>query len=123
MLLTIANKLKSPIVRCLGSKEYVGSDNPFDVRMTGLIGFSSGYHAMLDCDTLLMLGTDFPYRPFYPTTAKVVQVDRDPGALGRRIRLELGVIGDVAETVRALLPRLKEKSDQRFLQTARKHYM
>ena len=121
-VVSLARVLGAPVVHALRGKEHVEWENPFDVGMTGFIGFSSGYHAMLDCDTLLMLGTDFPYRPFYPTKAKVVQVDRDPGALGRRIRLELGVIGDVAETVRALLPRLKEKSDQRFLQTARKHY-
>jgi pyruvate dehydrogenase (quinone) len=77
---------------------------------------------MLDCDALLMLGTDFPYRHFYPAKAKVAQVDRDPSALGRRVRLDLGVVGDVAETLRALAPRLKAKTDQRFLKAARDHY-
>jgi pyruvate dehydrogenase (quinone) len=121
-VVALAGALAAPVVHALRGKEHVEWDNPFDVGMTGLIGFSSGYQAMLSCDTLLMLGTDFPYRPFYPTGAKVAQVDRDPSALGRRVRLELGIVGDVAETVRALLPRLKAKTDQRFLQSARKHY-
>jgi pyruvate dehydrogenase (quinone) len=121
-LLALGSKLKSPMVHALRGKEHVEWDNPFDVGMTGLIGFSSGYQAMLDCDALLMLGTDFPYRHFYPAKAKVAQVDRDPSALGRRVRLDLGVVGDVAETLRALAPRLKAKTDQRFLKAARDHY-
>ena len=121
-VVALASVLGAPIVHALRGKEHIEWDNPFDVGMTGFIGFASGYHAMLNCDTLLMLGTDFPYRPFYPTKAKIVQIDRDPGALGRRARLELGIVGDVRETAQALLPRLKAKTDQRFLQAARKHY-
>ena len=121
-VISLASSLSAPVVHALRGKEHVEWENPFDVGMTGLIGFSSGYHAMLSCDLLLMLGTDFPYRPFYPTGAKVAQVDRDPGALGKRVRLDLGVAGDVAETVRALSPRLKAKTDHSFLQSARKHY-
>ena len=121
-VLALAKVLGAPVVHALRGKEHIEWDNPFDVGMTGFIGFSSGYHAMLNCDTLLMLGTDFPYRPFYPTKAKIVQVDRDASALGRRARLELGIVGDVAETLRALLPRLKTRTDQHFLQSARKHY-
>ena len=121
-VVALAQTLGAPIVHALRGKEYVEWENPYDVGMTGLIGFSSGYHAMLACDALLMLGTDFPYRPFYPTKAKVAQVDRDPAALGRRAPLTLGVVGDVGETLRALTPRLKPKSDQGFLQSARKHY-
>jgi thiamine pyrophosphate-dependent acetolactate synthase large subunit-like protein len=74
--------------------------------MTGLIGFSSGYHAMLSCDLLLMLGTDFPYRNFYPKDVTVAQVDHRPAVLGRRTRIDLGIVGDVKETILALLPRL-----------------
>jgi pyruvate dehydrogenase (quinone) len=87
-----------------------------------LIGFSSGYHAMKACETLVMLGTDFPYRNFYPTEAKVVQIDRDGAALGRRVSLELGLVGDVKATLAALQGRLERKSDRRFLEAARKHY-
>lgn len=118
----LADALGAPIVHALRGKEHVEWDNPFDVGMTGLIGFSSGYHAMLSCDVLVMLGTDFPYRNFYPTEAKIVQVDRRPEALGRRARLELGVVGNVAETIQALKPRLKAKKDRAFLATAKAHY-
>ena len=77
-------------------------DNPYDVGMTGLIGFSSGYHAMLECDMLLMLGTDFPYRQFYPTNAKIAQIDLRAANLGRRCPIDLGLVGDVAATIAAL---------------------
>jgi pyruvate dehydrogenase (quinone) len=121
-VVAFADALGAPVVHALRGKEHVEWDNPFDVGMTGLIGFSSGYQAMLSCDALVMLGTDFPYRNFYPTDARIVQVDRRPEALGRRARLELGIVGGVAETVRALLPRLKAKRDRKFLMAAKNHY-
>lgn len=121
-VLALAAALKAPIVHPLRGKEHVEWDNPFDVGMTGLIGFSSGYHAMTSCDALVMLGTDFPYRAFYPTAAKIVQIDIRPGAIGRRANLELGLVGDVKATVAALLPRLKPRTDEAFLETARRHY-
>jgi len=121
-VVTLADTLGAPVVHALRGKEHVEWDNPFDVGMTGLIGFSSGYHAMLDCDTLIMLGTDFPYRQFYPTDAKIIQVDRDPQALGRRATLDLGIAADVRETIDALLPRLTRKTDRSFLETSLKHY-
>ena len=114
-LMRLADALKSPIVHALGGKEGVEWDNPFDVGMTGLIGFSSGYHAMLGCDTLLMLGTDFPYRQFYPTGAKIAQVDIRAESLGRRCRIDLGVIGDVGATIEGLLPRLVPKTGRAHL--------
>lgn len=121
-LIRLADTLKAPIVHALGGKEHVEYDNPFDVGMTGLIGFSSGYHAMLDCDTLLMLGTDFPYRQFYPTNAKVAQVELRPENLGRRTRLDLGVVGDVGATIAALLPKLDVKQDRSHLDDMLAHY-
>jgi pyruvate dehydrogenase (quinone) len=121
-LIRLADTLKSPIVHALGGKEYVEYDNPFDVGMTGLIGFSSGYHAMLDCDTLLMLGTDFPYRQFYPTDAKVAQVDIRPESLGRRTRLDLGLLGDIGPTIVALLPKLNVKQDRSHLDESLANY-
>jgi pyruvate dehydrogenase (quinone) len=121
-LMQLAEALKSPIVHAMRGKEHVEWDNPYDVGMTGLIGFSSGYHAMENCDTLLMLGTDFPYRQFYPKGARIAQVDVRPEAIGRRVPVELGVIGQVGPTLRALLPRLTPKDDRRFLDGARKHY-
>jgi pyruvate dehydrogenase (quinone) len=121
-VVALADTLGAPVVHALRGKEHVEWDNPFDVGMTGLIGFSSGYHAMLDCDTLIMLGTDFPYRQFYPTDAKIIQVDRNPQALGRRATLDLGITADVGETIDALLPRLTRKTDRSFLDTSLKHY-
>src|SRR6202012_2745202 len=117
-LIKLAEALKSPIVHALGGKEHVEYDNPYDVGTTGLIGFSSGYHAMLSCDTLLMLGADFPYRQFYPTDAKVAQVDLRPENLGRRRRLDLGLVGDVGATITALLPKLTVKDNRSHLDGA-----
>jgi pyruvate dehydrogenase (quinone) len=121
-LVALADALQSPVVHAMRGKEHVEWDNPFDVGMTGLIGFSSGYYAMLSCDTLLMLGTDFPYRNFYPTEAKVAQIDIRPEALGRRTPLDLALVGDLRATIKALLPRLKRGKDGGFLAAAKKHY-
>lgn len=121
-VVALADRLKAPIVHALRGKEHVEWDNPFDVGMTGLIGFSSGYHAMESADTLLMLGTDFPYRAFYPSKARVIQIDRDPSALGRRATLTQGLVGDVGETIAALLPTLRERKDRGFLDSALSHY-
>jgi pyruvate dehydrogenase (quinone) len=121
-LLQLAAALKSPIVHALGGKDVVEYDNPYDVGMTGLIGFSSGYAAMMSCDTLLMLGTDFPYRQFYPQDAKIAQVDVRPEQLGRRCKLDLGLVGHVDDTIRALLPKLAVKAERRHLDAALKHY-
>ena len=114
-LMALAEALKSPIVHALGGKEYVEYDNPYDVGLTGFIGFSSGYAAMHTCDALLMLGTDFPYKQFFPGEVKTAQVDIRPNQLGRRVRLDLGIVGDVGETLRALQPRLTPKSDRHHL--------
>jgi pyruvate dehydrogenase (quinone) len=122
-LLAFSAKLKSPMVHALRGKEHVEWDNPYDVGMTGLIGFSSGYYAMKDCDTLLMLGTDFPYRQFYPESGvHIAQIDVRPQNLGRRAPIELGLVGDVAATIEALLPRIDQKTDSAHLDDARHHY-
>ncbi len=121
-LMRLAEALKAPIVHALGGKEHVEWDNPYDVGMTGLIGFSSGYHAMMDADVLLMLGTDFPYRQFFPTDARIAQVDLRPENLGRRCKLDLGLIGDVASTIEALLPRLASKTDGAHLAHSLERY-
>ena len=121
-LMRLAERLKSPIVHALGGKEHVEHDNPYDVGMTGLIGFASGYAAMEACETLLMLGTDFPYRQFYPEHARIAQIDIRPENLGRRCRLELGLVGDVGPTIEALLPRLSANDSTRHLDSSLKHY-
>jgi pyruvate dehydrogenase (quinone) len=124
-VLALADRLKAPIVHAFRGKEYIEWDNPFDVGMTGLIGFSSGYFAMLDCDVLLMLGTDFPYRQFYPRGAgvRVAQVDTRPENIGRRVAVDLGVVGDVRATLDALTPLLKEKDSRSHLDQATQHYL
>ena len=114
----LAQRLKAPIVHAFRGKEYIEYDNPYDVGMTGLVGFASGYAAMKNCDTLLLLGTDFPYRAFYPENARIAQIDIRPEALGNRCPLDLGVLGGVKETLTALLPEIVEKTDSKHLDTA-----
>jgi len=122
-LLALGEKLKSPMVYALKGKEHVEWDNPYNVGITGLIGFTSGYYAINDCDALLMLGTDFPYRQFYPQgTAQIAQVDIRPEQLGRRVPINLGLVGDVGATIDALLPLLDEKQDREHLDRAVEHY-
>ena len=121
-VVALAAALQAPMVHALRGKEHVEWDNPYDVGMTGLIGFSSGYHAMKECDALLMLGTDFPYRQFYPEGAQVAQIDIDPTRLGRRTPLTLGLAGDIKPTVAALLPRLTPKTDRGHLDRSLAHY-
>jgi pyruvate dehydrogenase (quinone) len=121
-LMQLAGKLKSPIVSALRGREHIQYDNPYDVGLTGLIGFSSGYHAIMAADTLLMLGTDFPYTQFYPEKATVIQVDVRGENLGRRTRLDLGIIGDVKATLRGLLPLVTEKEDDAHLKRFVSHY-
>jgi pyruvate dehydrogenase (quinone) len=118
----LADKLKAPIVHSFRGKEFLEYDNPYDVGMTGLVGFASGYLAMKNCDALLMLGTDFPYRPFYPEHAKIAQVDVRPEALGNRCPLHLGLLGTVKDTLDALLPIIKQKTNDSHLSDALAHY-
>lgn len=124
-ILALCERLQSPVVHALRGKEHVSGNNPYDVGMTGLIGVASGYYAMLDCDVLLMLGTDFPYRQFYPhdKSVRIAQIDIRPENLGRRAPLELGVVGDVASTLRALMPLLDAHIDGSHLERARAHYV
>ncbi|MES3081884.1 ubiquinone-dependent pyruvate dehydrogenase [Sphingomonas faeni] len=121
-LVTLAGILQAPIVHALGGKEFVEYDNPYDVGMTGLIGFASGYDAMMACDVLLMLGTDFPYRQFYPEKAKVAQIDLIPENLGRRTAIDIGLVGDVGATLAALIPRVNTGRDGSFLKSAIENY-
>lgn len=121
-LVALAEKLKAPIVHALRGKEFVEYDNPYDVGMTGLLGFSSGYRAMLGCDTLLMLGTDFPYQQFLPDDATIIQVDLRGEHLGRRARIDLGLVGTVKDTLEALLPVVAEKTERSHLDESLQHY-
>jgi len=117
-----AGALEAPVVHALRGKEFVEYDNPYDVGMTGLLGFASGYRAMEHCDALLMLGTDFPYRPFYPDDARVVQVDVRGEHIGRRVPVEVALVGTVKDTIEALLPRLTTARGTAHLDRMRSHY-
>jgi len=123
-LIALGERLKAPMVHALRGKEHVEWENPYDVGMTGLIGFASGYYAMRDCDVLLMLGTDFPYRQFYPegNGVRIAQIDLRAENIGRRVPVDLGVVGNVHATLAALLPLLKQKRDGTHLNRAQQHY-
>ena len=118
-LIELADKIRSPMGHAWRGKQWVEPDNPFDVGMTGFIGFGGCYQAMHSCDLLVLLGTDFPYHAFLPTKPKIAQVDICGDHLGRRSRLDLGITGDVGATVQALLPLVAAKSDSVHLQKAR----
>jgi pyruvate dehydrogenase (quinone) len=121
-LIAVADALKAPIVHAMRGKEFIEYDNPFDVGMTGLLGFSSGYHAMEDCDALLMLGTDFPYQQFFPERAKIIQVDSRGEQIGRRAKVNLGLIGTVKDTLAALMPLVTHKTGRVRLDAHLKDY-
>lgn len=121
-LVRFAERLKAPIVHALRGKEYVEYDNPYDVGMTGLIGFSSGFHTMMNADTLILLGTQFPYRAFYPAEANIIQIDINPASIGAHSKVDVALVGDIGETLSALLPMLEEKTDRRFLDKALADY-
>jgi pyruvate dehydrogenase (quinone) len=121
-LIELAGKLNAPIVHAMRGKEFIEYDNPFDVGMTGLLGFSSGYHAMMNCDTLLMIGTDFPYTQFFPKDATVVQIDLRGEQLGRRSKVDFGFVGDTKATLRALLPKLEQNQSDAHLRASLEHY-
>ncbi|HJR49260.1 MAG TPA: ubiquinone-dependent pyruvate dehydrogenase [Nitrososphaeraceae archaeon] len=122
-LIQVAGLLQAPIVHAMRGKEFIEYDNPYDVGMTGLLGFSSGYHAMMDSDLLLMLGTDFPYQQFYPPHAYIIQVDIRGEQIGRRTKVDLGLVGDVRETLVAVKPLLNQKGDDKgHLRASLDHY-
>src|SRR6266481_5949744 len=121
-LIELASKLNAPIVHAMRGKEFIEYENPFDVGMTGLLGFSSGYHAMMDSDLLLMIGTDFPYQQFFPKDATVVQIDVRGEQLGRRTKVDFGFVGETKATLRALLPHLNQNQFESHLKESLEHY-
>ncbi|WP_418959749.1 pyruvate dehydrogenase [Streptomyces tritici] len=114
-VMQFAERIKSPVGHALRGKEWIQYDNPFDVGMSGLLGYGAAYEATHECELLILLGTDFPYNAFLPDDVKIVQVDVRPEHLGRRSQLDLAVWGDVRETLRCLIPRVRAKTDRRFL--------
>ncbi|MCX4547353.1 pyruvate dehydrogenase [Streptomyces sp. NBC_01387] len=114
-VMEFAERVKSPVGHALRGKEWIQYDNPYDVGMSGLLGYGAAYEATHECDLLILLGTDFPYNAFLPDDVKIAQVDVRPEHLGRRTTLDLAVWGDVRETLLALMPRVKAKTSRKFL--------
>lgn len=114
-VMTFAERVKAPVGHALRGKEWIQYDNPYDVGMSGLLGYGAAYEATHECDLLILLGTDFPYNAFLPDDVRIVQVDVRPERLGRRSRLDLAVWGDVRETLRCLTPKVRAKSNRAFL--------
>ncbi|MGV9633611.1 ubiquinone-dependent pyruvate dehydrogenase [Nocardia rhamnosiphila] len=121
-VMALADTLNSPIVHAFRGKEHLEYDNPYDVGMTGLLGYASGYKAIKEADVLLMLGTDFPYTQFYPEDAAIIQVDIRGSHLGRRTPVDLGMVGSVRDTIDALSPLLEQKTDRTHLDRSLRHY-
>jgi pyruvate dehydrogenase (quinone) len=121
-VMALAERIKAPVGHALRGKEWIQYDNPYDVGMSGLLGYGAAYEAMHEADLLILLGTDFPYPKFLPDDVRIAQVDVRPEHLGRRCRLDLAVWGDARETLRAILPVVRAKPDRRFLdRMLRKH--
>jgi pyruvate dehydrogenase (quinone) len=121
-IIQLAEKLKAPVAYSYKAKMAIQYDNPYEVGLTGLLGIPSAYHSMHECELLLLLGTDFPYTPFMPVKNKIVQIDIKPESLGRRAKLDLGLCGDVKDTLQALMPMIAVKDDAAFLELQLKFY-
>jgi pyruvate dehydrogenase (quinone) len=114
-VVALAERLKAPVARTSRAKDFLAHHNPYDVGMTGVFGTKGGYHALTQCDALLLLGCDFAWRQFYPERATIAQIDIDGAHLGRRHPIDVAAVGDIAPTLAALLPRIKERTDRAFL--------
>jgi len=121
-VVTLAARLKAPVARTSRAKDFLEHDNPYDVGMTGIFGSESGYHALMSCDVLLLLGCDFAWRQYYPEKATILQVDLDGSHLGRRHPVDIGVVGDIGPTLEALLPRITRRDDDAFLEECLEHH-
>lgn len=121
-VLQLAHLLNAPVAYTYRGKDVLEADNPNAVGMTGLLGWGGAYQALAECDLLLLLGTDFPYREFLPTNATIVQIDDNPGHLGRRANVDLGLVGDIRDTLQCLLPRLAQRGDRAFLNVTLEHH-
>jgi len=121
-IIQLAEKLKAPVAYSYKAKMAIQHDNPYEVGLTGLLGIPSAYHSMHECELLILLGTDFPYTPFMPVGNKIVQIDLKPSTLGRRAKLELGLCGDVKDTLQTLIPMIEMKEVSTFLDMQLKFY-
>ncbi|MFX5738058.1 ubiquinone-dependent pyruvate dehydrogenase, partial [Acinetobacter baumannii] len=114
-LVAFAEKLKAPVAHTSRAKDFVEYDNPYNMGMTGIFGNKAGYHTLMDCDLLILLGTDFAWAQYYPSHAKILQIDIDPTHLGRRHPITLGAVGKISSTLDALLPLLETRHERDFL--------
>jgi pyruvate dehydrogenase (quinone) len=121
-IIQLAEKLNAPVAYSYKAKMAIQYNNPYEVGLTGLLGIPSAYHSMHECELLVLLGTDFPYTPFMPVENKIVQIDIKPETLGRRAKLEMGLCGDVKDTLQALIPMIEVKEDATFLNIQLKFY-
>jgi len=122
-VLALAERLKAPMVLTLKAKERLEKDNPYQVGQSGLIGNPAATHALEGSDVLLLIGTDFPYREWYPEAKAVIQIDSRAEQIGRRTGIDLGLVGHAAPTLDRLLPRVAPKSDRTHLRTSRDRYL
>ncbi len=120
-VVALAARLRAPVARTSRAKDFLEHDNPYDVGMTGIFGSESGYHALMSCDVLLLLGCDFAWRQFYPEKATILQIDLDGTHLGRRHPVDIGLVGDIGDTIEALLPRIAQREDDAFLAECLEH--
>src|SRR5699024_8280684 len=114
-VVALAERLQAPVVHSSRAKEFIEPDNPFNIGMTGILGNRAGVNAIKRADITLCLGTDFAWTQFYPERQRVIQVDLDSTHLGKRAPIELGLVGDIAATIDAVLPNLEAKQDKRHL--------
>lgn len=121
-VIALAAKLNAPIAWTSRAKDFIEPDNPFEVGMTGVFGLAGGYHAVSECDTLLLLGCNFAWGQFYPEKAKIIQVDIDPQQVGKRHPVDIGLIGSVRDTCAALETMIDQQSDTKWLDSCRKQY-
>lgn len=121
LVVELADQIKAPVAHTSRAKDFIEPDNPYNVGMTGVFGVESGFHAVLGCDTLLLLGADFAWPQFYPGQARIVQIDSDAMHLGRRHPIELGLVGNTRHTLEALLPLLRPRQQSAFLEQCLQH--
>ena len=121
-VIELAGMLNAPVAYSYKAKMAIQFENQYEVGLTGLLGFPSAYHSMHECDLLILLGTDFPYTPFMPVKNKIVQIDLKPENLGRRAKLDMGLCGDVKDTLKALFPMIEKKKKSRFLKQQLEFY-
>ncbi|OJW15213.1 thiamine pyrophosphate-dependent enzyme [Mucilaginibacter sp. 44-25] len=121
-IVALSQKLHAPVAYSFRSKMHIQYNNPYEVGMTGLLGLPSAYHSMHESDLLVLLGTDFPYTPFMPTDCKIVQIDIKPERIGRRAKVDVGLNGDIKDTLTALLPLVEQHQDDSFAKAQLEFY-